>query len=115
MPVQRLLLRLGFRVMRLIYPALRRGLAPVEGKRFVIEIADCGRTYSLAVRNGRILPLASLVGEADVSLRGALGTFLDVLEHRIDPDAALFRRKIRLVGEMGPAVYLKHLLTNLSR
>ncbi len=115
MPVQRLLLGLGFRAMRLMYPALREGLGPVEGKRFLIELADCRRRYCLVVREGSLQAVASLPGQADVSLRGEFGTFLDVLEHRIDPDAALFRRKIRLVGEMGPAVYLKHLLTNLSR
>lgn len=115
MPVQRLLLHLGFRVMRLLYPALREGLGPVEGKRFLIELADCHRRYCLVVREGFLHAVASFPVQADVSLHGELGTFLDVLEHRIDPDAALFRRKIRLVGEMGPAVYLKHLISGLLR
>lgn len=115
MPVQRGFLRMLFLLMGLRYPALRHGLLPIEGKRFLIEILNPHRRYCLWVRKGRLRPVPSSPGEADVFLKGDLGVFLDVLARRVDPDVALFRRKICLVGEMGPAVYLKHLFMGLSR
>ena len=100
----------------------RLGLLPeeigevCEGRVLRIEIEDAGSVAHFTCRNGRFLPLwhADASGAADVTFRGPLFAYLQLLSRQEDPDTLFFNRSLSIEGDTELGLAIKNLLDALD-
>jgi predicted lipid carrier protein YhbT len=99
--------------------ALKLGLLPeevrqvCEGRVLCIEIEDAGSVANFTCRNGRFLPLAH-TDAADVTFRGPLFAYLQLLTRQEDPDTLFFNRSLSIEGDTELGLAIKNLLDALD-
>ena len=91
-------------------PALQDRLRALEGKVFLLVAEDIKKEYHFVIKNGALL-LSSAQGlRPDVTLRGRFGTLTGIFLKKIDPDSALFSRRLKIEGDIQSSVLFKNLL-----
>jgi len=82
----------------------------LEGRRFVVEVADAGGRACFTYRDRLFRPLLKLPETPDLSFRANLSTFLQLLARQEDPDTLFFNRELSITGDTELGLLVKNML-----
>lgn len=94
-------------------PFLKERLSEIEGKIILLEAIDSGKRYYLSIHNGAVVLLSRPCADPHVSIKGDFAVLTGLFFKRLDPDSALFSRKLKIEGDIQTAIYFKNTLANL--
>ena len=86
------------------------GLAPLEGRSFLIEVTDAGSRAAVVFRGSGFRPLFSLPDTPDLAFRASLSTFLQIITRQEDPDTLFFNRALSIEGDTELGLIVKNML-----
>ncbi|SBT04927.1 conserved hypothetical protein [Candidatus Accumulibacter aalborgensis] len=85
-------------------------LALLEGRSFLVEVADVAGQASFTYRGGLFRPLFKVPANPDLSFRANLSAFLQLLARQEDPDTLFFNRELSIVGDTELGLLIKNML-----
>lgn len=94
-------------------PRLKERLVELDGKRFLFEATDLGRSFNLLFEEGEIKVVPYMTGEADVVMRGEGRILAELLLGQVDADTVFFSRKLEVNGATDTAILFKNILADM--
>ncbi|MDR0576842.1 MAG: SCP2 sterol-binding domain-containing protein [Candidatus Accumulibacter sp.] len=85
-------------------------LAPLENRRFLIDVTDTGGRAAFTFRDGRFRPLFSIPETPDLAFRANLSTFMQLAARQEDPDTLFFNRALSIEGDTELGLVVKNML-----
>jgi predicted lipid carrier protein YhbT len=84
-------------------------LAYLEGRTFVVQVADAGSEAAFTCR-GRIFRPIPAPETPDLLFRANVSAYLKLLRREEDPDTLFFRRELAIVGDTELSLIVKNML-----
>lgn len=114
-PIVRAALRYGARRIAVRHPELLERLAPLAGRRVVLDVDEFPETLALTFGAPQAGIAVSLLSRADAApadamIGGSLMSFIDLAEGSADADALFFQREIRFAGDTEAVLLLRNAL-----
>jgi predicted lipid carrier protein YhbT len=88
----------------------RENLAPLENRRFLIDVLDTGSRAAFCFRDGCFCPLFSVPDAPDLTFRANLSAFLQLTVRQEDPDTLFFNRALIVEGDTELGLIVKNML-----
>lgn len=94
-------------------PLLKERLIEVDGKLFLFEARDIGRSFYLFIKDKGISVIPHSPRSPDVTMKGDVRVLMDVFLGKEDPDTVFFSRRLEISGDTAAAIHLKNILASL--
>lgn len=95
-------------------PRFRERLKELDGKLFMFEAKDIGKSFYLYIKDKDIKVLPHSGRAADVAMSGSVSVLMDVLIGKVDPDTVFFSRRLEISGDTATAIHFKNILAALG-
>ena len=94
-------------------PLLKERLIEVDGKLFLFEAGDIGRSFYLFIKDKGISVIPHSSRAPDVTMKGDVRVLMDVFLGKEDPDTVFFSRRLEISGDTAAAIHFKNILASL--
>ncbi len=92
---------------------LGKRLGELNGKTFLFIAKDIEKNFYLIIDNGNVKVLPHSVKAPDVTMKGEIKVFIELLLGLVDPDTVFFSRKLEVSGDTASAILLKNILADI--
>ena len=116
MPLWMEAIGVGVFIARIVetHPGFRERLKEIDGKVFLFEAKDIGKSFYLRVKDNDIKVVPHSPKKPDVTMRGTVKVLIDVLTGKEDPDTVFFSRRLEISGDTAAAIHFKNMLAALE-
>ena len=116
MPLWMEAIGVGVFIARIVetHPGFRERLKEIDGKVFLFEAKDIGKSFYLRVKDNDIKVVPHSAKKPDVTMRGTVKVLIDVLTGKEDPDTVFFSRRLEISGDTAAAIHFKNMLAALE-
>lgn len=116
MPLWMEAIGVGVFIARIVetHPGFRERLKEIDGKVFLFEAKDIGKSFYLCVKDNDVKVVPHSAKKPDVTMRGAVKVLIDVLTGKEDPDTVFFSRRLEISGDTAAAIHFKNMLAALE-
>lgn len=94
-------------------PALKERLSELEGKVFLFEATDIGKSFYLMIKDRGINVIPHVSQPPHVTMKGDVRVLADVFLGKVDPDTVFFSRRLEVSGDTAVAIHFKNILAAL--
>jgi predicted lipid carrier protein YhbT len=94
-------------------PSFKEGLKGLDGKTFLFEARDIGKSFYLSIKDSDIRIIPHMPVAPDCVMRGDVDVLFGLLTGRVDPDTVFFSRRLEIEGDTAAAIRFKNMLARL--
>lgn len=95
-------------------PAFRERLTEIDGKVFLFEAKDIGKSFFIHIKDKDIKIVPHVARTPDVTMKGDVRVLIDVFTGKEDADTVFFSRRLEITGDTAVAIHFKNILAALS-
>ncbi len=94
-------------------PRLMERFLELEGKLFLFEATDIGKSFHLLIEPERVRVIPHASRAPDVVMKGEFKVLTGLLLGTVDADTVFFSRRLEITGDTAAALHLKNILSSI--
>ena len=94
-------------------PRLMERFSELEGKLFLFEATDIGKSFHLLIESRRVRVIPHVSRAPDVVMKGEFKVLTGLLLATEDADTVFFSRRLEITGDTAAALHLKNILSSI--